>query len=63
MDNKESVKAMALALRSPKLKTVIMALEMLSAVCFIPGGHDRIMEGADFTLRSLIFYYYYFFFL
>ena len=47
MDNKESVKAMALALRSPKLKTVIMALEMLSAVCFIPGGHDRIMEGTD----------------
>ena len=47
MDNKESVKAMALALRSPKLKTVIMALEMLSAVCFIPGGHDRIMEGAN----------------
>lgn len=45
MDDKDSVKSMASCLRSPKIKTVVMALEMLSAVCFIPGGHDRIMEG------------------
>ena len=45
MDNKESVRSMVCSLRSPKVKTVTMAVEMLSAVCFIPDGHERIMEG------------------
>ena len=50
MDNKESVKTVALVLRSPKIKSVTLALEMLSAVCFIPGGHESIMDGQSANL-------------
>jgi len=43
--NQESIKAITMALKSSRIKTVTMVLEILSAVCFIPSGHERIMEG------------------
>ncbi|KAI3640676.1 hypothetical protein MIR68_001554 [Amoeboaphelidium protococcarum] len=44
MAHPESLLVITLSMRSPSLKTRTLVLEMLAAVCLIPGGHKRILE-------------------
>jgi hypothetical protein len=44
MANADSLPVIALSLRSPSLKTRALVLEILAAVCLIPGGHKRVLE-------------------
>jgi hypothetical protein len=44
MSNPDSLFIIALSLRSFSLRTRALVLEILGAVCLIPGGHRRILE-------------------
>lgn len=44
MSHSESLLVIALSIRSPSLRTRAIALEILAAICLIPGGHKRVLE-------------------
>ena len=46
MGHPDSISTIALSLRSSRTRVVSMVLEILGAVCLMPAGHKRIMDGA-----------------
>jgi dishevelled associated activator of morphogenesis len=45
MAHPESINVIALSLRSARTRVLGMVLEIMGAVCLIPGGHKRILQG------------------
>ena len=45
MGHAESLVVITLSLRSPSIRTRTLVLEILGAVCLIPGGHPRILDA------------------
>ena len=44
MAHPESLVVIALSMRSPSLRARAIALEILAAICLMPGGHKRVLE-------------------
>ncbi|KAI9139325.1 formin homology 2 domain-containing protein [Paraphysoderma sedebokerense] len=53
MDYPDSLATIAFSLRSPNLRTRAIVLEILSAVCMIPGGHSSVMEAISHFSASV----------
>lgn len=47
LDSEGALDIIALSLQSPSPKTKALVLEILGAVCLIPGGHQCVLEGMD----------------
>ncbi|KAJ3019022.1 hypothetical protein HKX48_002457, partial [Thoreauomyces humboldtii] len=47
LDSEGALDIIALSLQSPSPKTKALVLEILGAVCLIPGGHECVLEGMD----------------
>ncbi|KND03814.1 uncharacterized protein SPPG_01270 [Spizellomyces punctatus DAOM BR117] len=47
LDSEGALNIIALSLQSPSPKTKALVLEILGAVCLIPGGHQCVLEGMD----------------
>ncbi|KAI9093467.1 formin homology 2 domain-containing protein [Phlyctochytrium arcticum] len=47
LDSEGALDIIALSLQSPSSKTKALVLEILGAVCLIPGGHQCVLEGMD----------------
>ena len=45
MGHPDSINVIALSLRSTSVRVLSMVLEILGAVCLIPSGHKRILQG------------------
>jgi len=52
MGHPDSISTIALSLRSSRTRVVSMVLEILGAVCLMPAGHKRIMDGAFATVAA-----------
>jgi hypothetical protein len=48
LDTPNALNIIALSLRSPSLRTRALVLDILAAVCLIPGGHAFILEAMDY---------------
>ncbi|KAI8999424.1 formin homology 2 domain-containing protein [Gaertneriomyces semiglobifer] len=47
LDSEGALDTIALSLQSPSLKTKSLVLEILGAVCLIPGGHECVLNGME----------------
>lgn len=54
MSHPDSLQTITFSLRSPFIRTRTLVLEIMGAVCLIPGGHRRILESlSSFAKVSL----------